>query len=105
MWQKEINYKMAGVDNVPVSNQLSKYENSINTVCTGLVTQCKGTGVPSNSRPPPFSLAGSPASKREQNSGVGLELDVNGTKGQLIANREYIRVEKAKLKTELCSIL
>jgi len=49
------------------------------TVCTGLITQCKGTGVPSNSRPLPFSLAGSPASKREQNSGVGLELDVNGT--------------------------
>lgn len=53
----------------------------------GLQSHCSSTPVPRNSHPPPFSLTGEPASKREpvrldlaeQNAGVGLELSVDGT--------------------------
>lgn len=42
--------------------------------------------------------------KHEPNQILTYENYIN-TKGQLIENRDRIRVEKAKLKAELCSIL
>jgi hypothetical protein len=48
------------------------------TVCTGLLSQCKGTAIPLNSKPTSLFILMACASKQKENKNCGREFSVDG---------------------------